>query len=56
MREKIKLGLVFDDGEITFSWHRKRVTIGKETKVWNLLKEFFESSVFDLVVEYEGED
>jgi len=56
MKEKIKLRLVYDDGEIAFTFQGRKVNIEKETHIWKILKDCFECSKFNLVVEYEGED
>ena len=55
MKEKIKLRLVYDDGEIAFTFQGRKVNIEKETHVWRILKNCFEWSEFNLVVEYEYE-
>ena len=55
MKEKIKLRLVYDDGEIAFTFQGRKVNIEKETHIWKILKDCFECSKFNLVVEYEYE-
>ena len=60
----IKIRLAFSDGDITISLKPKRIVepgkymsrvhIEKNSKIWNLLKEFFStSSDFDFDIEYE---